>query len=134
MTNKTKTIMTQQEIWAALVNGEKIIGGNKKLLFKFIYGELYLKVINGGEWEKAKDTTFKYNEDFSIYKEPQWTDRLPCLCWVWDDEERLKIIALVTCFNNKVSDPYQTKINYGDWFKHAEPLTEEDWQKYKAKI
>lgn len=130
MTKEIKKQMTQQEIWTALsINGETIINeqGEK---YKFINGSLNKYDKTNDLWIQSSNC-FSITSYFSIYKESQWTDQLPCLCMVWDDEKDDAFPALVV-FYDEVGTPYQT--NEGSWYENAEPMTNDYWEKYRAKI
>lgn len=128
--------MNQKEIYQALSDGETIqqthSDGNL-YLYKFINDKVHCLHSGQTIWRLC-DISFHYTvcDNYSIYKEPVWTDNLPCLCWVWDnDDTSERYIGLVTNFDPSDNESYY--VIDGNWYKYAEPITDDDYNKYKAK-
>lgn len=67
----------------------------------------------------------EYEDGVCIEKEEEWTDHLPVLCWVWDDEFSEEEIAVVTGFSSGWYDVESHGCNY----RCARPLSSEEVDK-----
>lgn len=122
--------MNQQERWAHLVNGGKLIlKNNTDVIIGFKNGYLYdftKKIM-----EKSTYSLY-FNKEWEIYEEPKWHKNIPehgVLCWVGCSDRPVKQnrIAIVTGINDN-DDSYITSIGVA-WEK-AIPLTNEEIKKF----
>lgn len=101
------------------------------------FGEFIEKYLEGSTKFYTLDAGHSYQITFgdvgtlsSIYKsgniyveaEEVWTDHLPVLCWVWDNEFDDEYLGLVTGY-----DGWYDVEHYGCNYKYARPVTEEEF-------
>lgn len=69
-------MQTQLEIYQALVAGETLLTNNATLL-KIIDGAVHFtNIATQQEWKPAFRWTFYDPEQYEIYKEPQWYEKI----------------------------------------------------------
>lgn len=99
-------------------------------VYKFIDGSLCYSKNGENYFINSKQSFLFEPEMYEIYKEPSWSDNLPVICWVWRDGEDEKFEAIINEYDDE--EGYYSK-ECGEWFNNAQPWTEEDWEKYRAK-
>lgn len=107
----------------------KFEGGFGEFIEKYLEGSIKFYTLDAGHSYQITfgdvGTLSSIYKSGNIYVEAEevWTDHLPVLCWVWDDNSFGETARVIV----KLSDSFYSYIDYaGDVFEHARPVTEEE--------
>lgn len=116
---------SQADCWRHLLDGGKLISKSSSVVYSLRDGKVF-----NGDLNKAINLAFMYSEDYKIYTEPRWEDKVsednPVLCWCWKD--RAKYFCRIDDYKADKVYPYIDSNNVG--WKYATPCTKAEILKW----